>query len=131
MKKVLLCFGTYENKTPSGKDGVVILFNFSMVNPGLVGLPEESVKTESKSMTVSISRTQIETWGYEGDALVLILFEIGRRAIVELLRNRGQLSDDELIIVQQSRICPFDPKKIEQPYGFKAIVELPDKLGFI
>lgn len=130
MKKILLRFGKYENVTPSGQDGTVILFTFTTVNADLVGLPEETVKTAYKKMTVSISRTLRETWGHDGDDLVLMLFEIGRRKIIERLRQQGEISDDEFVIVQQGSGCPFDPKRIQHPNGFEENVEIPSRIGF-
>lgn len=130
MKRILLRFGTYENVTRSGQDGTAILFAFTMVNADLVGSPEETKKTTSKRMTVNISRTLHETWGHDGDDLVLLLFEIGRREIIEKLRQQGEISDDEFVIVQQGSGCPFDPKRIQHPYGFEENVEIPSKIGF-
>ncbi|CAG0992605.1 hypothetical protein ANAEL_02385 [Anaerolineales bacterium] len=119
MKKILLRFGAHENVTKSGKDGTDILFKFTMVNTDLVGSPDETIKTTSKRMTVSISRTLRVTWGIDADDLMLILFEIGRREIIERLRQKGQLSGDEFVIVQQENVCPFDPKRIQHPDGFE------------
>jgi len=130
MKHILLRFGKYENVTNSGQDGTTIQFPFAMVSADLVGLPEETIKTASKRMTVSISRTLCETWGHDGDDLVLILFEIGRRKIIERLCQQGQISDDELVTAQQENVCPFDPKQIRQPDGFEENVEMPSRIGF-
>lgn len=132
MRKILLRFGTCNDitNTAQAEDGTSILFPFTMVNADLVGLPEETVKTASKRMTVRISRTLRETWSHDSGDLVLILFEIGRRKIIERLRQQGQISDDEMVIAQQENVCPFDPKRIRQPDGFEETVEISSKIGF-
>lgn len=132
MKNVLLRFGKYKNvtNTAEAEDGTSILFTFTIVNGDLVGSPEETEKTTSKRIKVSISRTVRDPWGIDGDELMLVLFEIGRREIIERLRQQGQISDDELVIVQQGSGCPFDPKRIQHPDGFEENVEIPSKIGF-
>lgn len=132
MKNVLLRFGKCKNvtNTAEAEDGTSILLTFTMVNGDLVGSPEEIVKTTSKRMKVSISRTVRDPWGIGGDELILVLFEIGRREIIERLRQQGKLSDDEFVVVPKMDRCPFDPKRIQHPNGFTVNVEIPSRIGF-
>lgn len=132
MGKRLIRFGKYENvtNTAEAEDGTSILFAFTMVNSDLVGSPEETAKTASKRMKVSISCSVRNPWGIGDDELMLVLFEIGRREIIERLRQQGQLSDEEFVVVPGMDTCPFDPKRIHHPDGFEERVEIPSKIGF-
>ena len=57
MKEKTLCFSQHKNITPSGQDGAVIRFPFTMVDSGLIGSPEESKKTTSHRLEVTISNS--------------------------------------------------------------------------
>lgn len=133
MNDSLLRFVKYKNvtNTAEAEDGTSILFAFTMVNGDLIGSPEEAAKTTSKRMKVSISCSVRNPWGIDDDELILVLFEIGRREIIEKLRQQGQLSDDEFVVVPRMDTCPFDPKRIQHPDGFTVIVDIPTKIGFI
>jgi len=130
MKEKTLCFSQHKNITPSGQDGAVIRFPFTMVDSGLIGSPEESKKTTSHRLEVTIARSVYDPWRFDGVDLELILFEIGRREIIERLRQKGRISELESVSVPQEKECPFDPKRIDQPDGFVVNVEIPSKIGF-
>ena len=51
MKEKTLCFSQHKNITPSGQDGAVIRFPFTMVDSGLIGSPEESQKANPRQVS--------------------------------------------------------------------------------
>ncbi len=115
MKKTLMF------KSPSSlartRDATEYLIPYTLVESSLVGSPEERNKTSRFSIKVGGTGTLISCWGFEESDLIKVLFEYGKRHIIEKLKD-GTLSDMEELLLSTSTAevpCPFDLSRITDP----------------
>lgn len=114
---------------PTTKDAFEYEFPFTVVDSSLIGAPEEESKTEIHTIKVSITRTLASMWKLSQQDLVKVLFEYGKRHIVEKLKD-GTLSDTEELWLSTSshpKKCPFNPARISNPSQASIIVSIPQK----
>ncbi|MCX6354163.1 MAG: hypothetical protein NTZ78_04570 [Candidatus Aureabacteria bacterium] len=111
------------------RDGIEILFPFSLVDASLVGTPEEESETINHKIIVGASGTLTSCWGLNGGDLLKVLFEYGKRHVVEKIRD-GTLGKKEEIVLTTGNTpypCRFDASKIDKPERASYTVELPLK----
>lgn len=121
MNKIVLCFWQYENITPSGMDGMLILLNFSKVDGRLFGSPAEREATTLHRLIVNVAGGI--DWVGDEVALAKILLVIGMPKIIASISPTGDLPDEiQDFVPHQGR--PLDPCRLEDIEGTIIEVEL-------
>lgn len=129
MNIVLTFENFYDTSIPS-KHAISYRFIFSYVDESTIGLPEEDFETKETSINVEISETKQANWNLYNDQLVKVLFEYGKRELIQKFKDRTFLKQNELHIYTNTHpgsICPFDPNKIKMEKGNKYKIEIPEK----
>ena len=127
-----ITFGAPKNVTNPGQDGFQWEFPFTLVNAAFVGMPEGISKTEEHRVIVPICRTRLAGWQLKGDDLVRVLFEYGKRHVVdcvkadELPTSEFTIRYDEITNESHPETpCPFTPSRIPWPEGVQLTVPRP------
>lgn len=122
MNKIVLCFGPYENITPSGMDGIRIQFNFSKINSRFLASPAEHQAKTLHRLIVDVAATI--DWADDEVALAKILFEMRAQEIIESMSREGNLPNEILVSVPRGDL-PLDPGRLDDIEGTVIEVELP------
>ena len=127
-----ITFATPRDVTNPGQDGFQWEFPFTLVNTAFIGMPEEISKTEEHRVIVPISRNRLAGWQLKGDDLVRVLFEYGKRHVVdcvkadELPTSEITIRYDEITPESHPEMpCPFTPSAIPWPDGVQLPVQRP------
>ena len=115
---------------PKIRDVVEYQFPFTVVDSSLIGAPEEESETRQHTVKVVITGVLDACWGLSQPDIVKVLFEYGKRHIVEKLKD-GTLSDKEelrLSDLNPPDKCPFDPSMISDPSQACINVPIPEKV---
>jgi hypothetical protein len=109
---------------------VEFIFPFSMVDSSLVGKPEEKSLTSQHQIKVTASLQLTASWGfpttagqhtqYNIDDLPKVLYEYGKRYVVEKLETVHNLATEEELNLDETKVesgCAFEPSVIENPSG--------------
>lgn len=126
--KKRLRFGN-PNFIQSNRDATEYVFPFTVVDSSIIGAPEEKSETKEHHIIVSITGTLECCWGINQQDIKKVLFEYGKRHIIEKLKD-GSLSDKEelwLSTGSHPTTCPFDPSRISEPDGSEIDVTIPEK----
>ena len=125
---VNLKFGTPQDVTNPGHDGMKIKFPFQVIEPG--GGARRDKVTEH-SMVVDIVGTLLETWGLgrsgsDPQSVMPYLFEYAREAVVEKLVEGSLAHRHEVSVhgANESYQNPFDPNKLTKPDGVVYEIDL-------
>lgn len=116
---------TEKEFLPITKDALDVNFHFSVVDSSLVGAPEEKSAQTHHLIKVTITRTLAACWGLEPEDRDKVMFEYGKRHIIEKIKD-GNLGTEEELWLSTSNYptkCPFDPDKIENPIGARVTVK--------
>jgi hypothetical protein len=123
-----LKFGTPQDVTNSGYDGMKINFPFQIIEPGQGARRD---KVTEHSIIVDIVGTMLTTWGLRrsGSDLQSVapyLFEYARKAAVEKLVEGSLAQCHEISVhgTNESYQNPFDPNKVTDPAGFVYEIDL-------
>ena len=111
------------------RDATLYEFPFSVVDKSLAGAPEEETETQQHVVNVEITSTLASCWSLSEPDLVKVLFEYGKRHIVDKLKH-GTLRDiEELRLNTHSHPteCPFNPSRISDPNQATINVEISEK----
>lgn len=118
---VYLKFGTPQDITNPGYDGVKIKFPFQVIEP-VQGARRD--KVTEHSMVVDIVGTLLKTWGLgrsgsDPQSVESHLFEYAREAAIEKLveGSLAQRHEIEIHGANESYQNPFDPNKLTKPNG--------------
>jgi hypothetical protein len=119
----------------STRDGVDIVFPFTLIDKEYIGTPEEENKYSKQHIKVGISGTLIACWGldrYSDEdfaSLVKLLFEFGKRHIMEKIQDSTLSEKEEIDLTTANAPVerPFNPKKTHNPEGAYYDIEMPDK----
>jgi hypothetical protein len=114
----------------SQKIAIECVFPFSLVDSSLIGMPEEKSRTSQHQVKVTASFSLIAAWGFPITAdqqtkhntsnLQIVLFEYGKRYVVQKLKTSNNLALEEELDLNASKAelpCPFDPSLIQDPDG--------------
>ena len=119
-----------EFKTPIAlgrtRDASDYLFPYDLVDSTFVGMPEEQCKTSDFDIKVGATRSLVASWRLNENDLIKVLFEYGKRHIIQKLKD-GTLSSEEELLLSTSTAevpCPFDPSRIPSPTGTTIEVDL-------
>ncbi len=127
-----LIFGHPTEVTNPSDDSRSFLFPFSLVPVDLIGAPDENQSTTHNRLIVTITNNRLPAWRFTDSELVRVLFEIGKRAVMEKIKV-GILTPEERITVSTAShppICPFDPSRIRAPEGAIFEIEEQRRIGF-
>lgn len=118
---VYLKFGTPQDVTNPGHDGIKIKFHFQVIEPGQGARRD---KVTEHSMVVDIVGTLLEMWGLgrsgsDPQSVASYLFEYAREAAVEKLVEGSLAQRHEISVhgANESYQNPFDPNKLTKPDG--------------
>jgi hypothetical protein len=116
-------FGDYR-QLPVVRDGLDFLFHFTTVDTKYIGAPEEFRLVEPHQLVVGISGTLQTMWGLQGMPLVKTLFELGKRHIIDKIKDGTLTSKTELQLATSNapQQAPFDTNRIPDPKGVEVIV---------
>lgn len=111
------------------RDAIDMMFPYTIVRSDLIGAPEEKSSTLRYNLKIGISRTLASCWSLQPDDLIKVLFEYGKRYIVELVKGNALSPDQELWLTTQNypTECPFDPDRISSPSGTTVEVDTGDE----
>jgi hypothetical protein len=132
MKRKRLTFGKATEVTDPRDDSRSFLYPFSMVAADSVGAPDEVQATTDYRLIVRAENRRLIAWRLTEHELVLVLFEIGHRAVAEKVQT-GTLARDERVMVHtasHSTNCPFDPSRIREPDGAVFEIDEATRIGF-
>jgi hypothetical protein len=124
-KEFSIRFGAYK-LLPSVRDAIEFIFPFSVVESIYRGSPEEALKTTNHRIKVAITGTLHACWGLDDQSLIKVLFEHGKRQIIQKLKD-GSLTDAQEYTLSTSNSphrSPFDPTKISEPVGAEVHVTI-------
>lgn len=113
----------------SGRDVTEYIFPFRLVDTEIIGTPDELNLSSQHNITVVVSRTLASCWGFNDDQQHRVMFEYGKRHILQKVRE-GTLSESEELDLHTGNAelpCPFDPSLIENPMNAKIKVESNNK----
>ena len=127
-----ITFGTPEDVTNLSEFRAQWVFPFTIVNTAFIGMPEEISKTEAHRIFVPISRFRLAGWDLNGEDLVRVLFEYGKRHVIDCVTS-DELPATEFDIhypeifpeTHPQMPCPFNPNAIRLPDGVPLFVERP------
>lgn len=113
----------------SGRDVTEYVFPFRLVDTELIGSADEISRSSHHTITVVVSRTLASCWGFTDDQSHRVMFEYGKRHIVQKMRD-GTLGKSEELDLHTRNVelpCPFDPERIENPVNAEVKVESTEK----
>jgi len=108
----------------SGREITEYIFPFRIVDSELIGRPDEISESSHYTIKVVVSRTLASCWGFNDDQQHRVMFEYGKRHVIQKLKD-GTLRENEELDLHTANVelpCPFDPALIENPIN--AVVEL-------
>lgn len=79
-----------------------------------------------------VSGSRLPAWNLNIENVAKVLFEIGKRHVIELLEKNRPLERTVEIPVNTSTHnadCPFDPTKIRNPEGVTVVIQ--PRIGFV
>jgi hypothetical protein len=125
-------FGRPTEVTNPGDDSRSFLFPFSVIDSALVGTPEEARCTTQHELIVTATRSRLAAWKLGEDALVRVLFEIGRRELAKEVAAGRVLPKHTFRIttMTHSAFCPFAPARIPSPTDYVIEVQDERRIGF-
>lgn len=113
----------------SGRDVTEYVFPFRLVDTELIGTCDEKSRSSHHAITVVVSRTLASCWGFMDDQRHRVMFEYGKRHIIQKVRD-GTLGESEELDLHTANVelpCPFDPERIENPIDAVVKLELTEK----
>jgi len=118
---VYLKFGTPQDVTNPGHDGMKIKFPFQVIEPRQGARHD---KVTEHSIVVDIVGTMLATWGLgrsgsDPQSVASYLFEYSREAAIEKLVEGSLAQCHEISVhgANESYQNPFDPNKLTKPDG--------------
>ena len=127
MNKTILFEPT--RRVVSGRDVTEYVFPFRLVDTELIGSSDEISRSSRHEITVVVSRTLASCWDFTDDQLHRVMFEYGKRHIVQKVRD-GTLGESEELVLHTRNVelpCPFDPGRIENPIDAEVQIKSSDK----
>jgi hypothetical protein len=123
MKKTIK-FEAYSS-LPRMRDASEYIFPYTVVDSSLVGTPEEKSRSEQFSIKVGGTYSLLSCWNLKSLDLIKVLFEYGKRHIIQKLKDGTLSQNEELLLDTSAEIpCIFDPSRISNPAGTTIEVDL-------
>lgn len=110
---------THKEYLPITKDALDVNFHFNVIDSSLVGAPEEKSLQTHHIIKVTITRTLAACWSLEPEDRDKVMFEYGKRHIIEKIKDGNLGAEEELWLSTYNypSQCPFDPARIDNPEG--------------
>lgn len=105
----------------------VAAFDFTVVASSFKKKPEEKSKTQNCYIKVKVTDSLVNRWYIQDKDLLKILFEYGRRQMIQKIKDGSLSEEEEYWISSDLATCPFDPSKIELRSNTSFEVEIPEK----
>ncbi len=130
MKKYHLRFlNPYE--IPTSKDAFEISFSYQIVDWKFYSKPEQDYYTKTNYIKIGITGRMDASWRAKDKNfnLMKVLFEYGKRHVIQKLKDDTLQEKEELIISSTTHPdkCPFDSAKLESPNDNWIEVKLENK----
>lgn len=130
MKKYQLRFlDPFE--VPTSKDAFEISFSYQIVDGEFYNKPEQDFYTKTNYLKIGITGRMDASWRSKDKNfnLMKVLFEYGKRHIIQKLKDSTLQEKEELIISSNTHPdkCPFDSSKLEFPNDKWIEVKLENK----
>lgn len=130
MKKFVINF-LQPRELSTLRDAFEVSFPYWIIDEKYIGTPEEKHQKKFYKITVGITGRMDAAWrAQDKDFDILkILYEFGKRQIIQKLKDHTLQSNEELIISSETHPnnCPFDSTKIKGPNDEPIIIEIPDE----
>lgn len=113
---------------PRQRDAIEYVFDFSIIDSNLIGMPEERTSTEYVTIQTSITGTLHAMWSNQDPSLDImkVLFEFSKRHISEKIKEGTILQKEALWLstTSQPQSSPFESSKIQMRNGDSFDVEI-------
>ncbi|MDP1676632.1 MAG: hypothetical protein Q8L88_07165 [Bacteroidota bacterium] len=113
---------------PKQRDAIECVFDFSITDSNLIGMPEEKSSIEYVTIKASITGTLHVMWAYHDAFLdvMKVLYEFSKRHISEKIREGTILQKEELWLStsSQPQASPFESSKINMKTGDSFEIEI-------
>jgi hypothetical protein len=116
-------------------DDTEFSFGFDVIDPSLIGEPEEISSASHHKIRVVIAYELLINWQLDEASrqdLIKVLFHYARRQVEEKVRN-GTLQEREVLRLsienRPEKRCPLDISRIPDPIGFVSRVDVDDLLS--
>lgn len=113
---------------PRQRDAIECVFDFSIIDSSLIGMPEEKTSTEYVTIQTSITGTLHAMWSNQDPSLDImkVLFEFSKRHISEKIKEGTILRKEALWLstTSQPQSPPFESSKIQMRNGDSFDVEI-------
>lgn len=110
------------------RDAIEYVFDFSIIDSNLIGMPEERTSTEYVTIQTSITGTLHAMWSNQDPSLDImkVLFEFSKRHISEKIKEGTILQKEALWLstTSQPQSSPFESSKIQMRNGDSFDVEI-------
>ncbi len=113
----------------SNRDAVEYMFPFRVIATQLIASPEEKSQASNHKIRMGVSGTLYSCWQLKDSDLIKVLFEYGKRHIIQKLKD-GALSEKEELMLHTGNAdtpCPFDPTRIPEPEGASFQIDIGTK----
>ena len=106
---------------------IIWLYPFTMVDLSLIGTSAEENQTSAHQVKVTANIQLVTAWGFyyaggedersknEDDKVMKILFEYGKKHVIEKLINEGALSKEEEFTIKNDEQYPFNASQLKDP----------------
>lgn len=130
MKKYYIRFlNIYE--IPSDRDAFEISYPYQIVDGDYFGKPDQDFYTKTYDLKIGITGRMDAAWRAKDKnfSLMKVLFEYGKRHVIQKLKDDTLQKEEELIISSKTHPdkCPFDSAKLEFPNDKWIEVKLENK----
>jgi hypothetical protein len=129
MEKYIITF-LQPHELPTMRDAFEISFPYFLVEEKYLGTPEEKSETKKHYIKVGITGRMDASWRAKDKNfnLLKVLYEYGKRHIIQKLKDHTLQRDEELIVLSTTHPdnCPFESDKIIGPNSNPITIEIPD-----
>ncbi|MCL4704011.1 hypothetical protein KJ068_02555 [bacterium] len=122
---------TFDKPIPlqTSNDAVEYMFPFRVVATSLIGTPEERNQTSHHKIRMGVSGTLYSCWQLRNSDLIKVLFEYGKRHVIQKLKDGALSGKEELMLHTENADtpCPFEPSRISEPEDASFVVDIGTK----
>lgn len=112
---------TFDKPSPlrTSRDAAEYVFPFRVVTTSSIGTPEERSQTSQHKIRMGISGTLYSCWKLRDSDLIKVLFEYGKRHIIQKSKDGALSKIEELMLHTRNADtpCPFESSRIPEPEG--------------
>lgn len=115
---------------PAMGDDVEYAFPYSIVESQYYNQPDEMIHRSKQAISVRASGSLCHVWQLNEFGLSKVLFEFGKRRVIQNLMDGTLVSDEKLVLAPDEDFipCPFDPFQILETNEFMIVVSVEHQL---